>query len=58
MTFDNNYLKLAINNLINQSFFSVGNLAFRQAVGIPTVFNPVLFVGNLFLFTYEPKWVL
>ena len=49
---------LAINFLLDQCFFDVGSLTFHQAIGIPVGSPPALFMANLFLFTYEFKWVL
>jgi len=54
--FDKTSLKLAINFLLDNCFFRVGNLIFRQVIGIPMGTDPAPFMANLFLYFYENKW--
>ena len=46
-------LKTAVKHLIQNSFFVVGNLKMRQAIGIPMGIDPAPFWAHLFLYTYE-----
>ena len=57
ITFDKSSLKLAINFLLDQCYFNVGNLIFRQVIGIPMGSDPAPFMANLFLYFYENKWL-
>ena len=57
IVFDKASLKLAINFLLDQCFFHVGNLIFRQVIGIPMGSDPAPFMANLFLYFYENKWL-
>ena len=57
ITFDKSSLKLAINYLLDQCYFNVGNLIFRQVIGIPMGSDPAPFMANLFLYFYESKWL-
>ena len=57
VTFDKASLKLAINFLLDQCYFNVGNLIFRQVIGIPMGSDPAPFMANLFLYFYENKWL-
>ena len=49
---------LTINFLLDQCFFDVGGLTFHQIIGIPMGSSLAFFMVNLFLFTYESKWLL
>ena len=57
ITFDKSSLKLAINYLLDQCYFNVGNVIFRQVIGIPMGSDPAPFMANLFLYFYESKWL-
>ena len=52
---DKKSLKLAINYLLDQCLFKIGNLLLVQAIGIPAEFHYVNFMANIFLLTYESK---
>ena len=58
ISFDKTSLKLSINYLLNQCFFNVNSLTFHQIIGIPMGSSLAFFMVNLFLFTYESKWLL
>lgn len=50
-------LKAAVSYLIENCYFTVGNLVFLQAIGIPMGIDPAPFWANLFLYTYEEQFV-
>ena len=50
-------VKDVIKYLIDNCFFTVGDILFRQAIGMPMGSDPAPFFANLFLFFYEVKWV-
>ena len=50
-------LKKAVQYLIGNSFFTVGDFIFRQKIGIPMGSDPAPFFANLFLHFYEWQWV-
>ena len=50
-------LKTAVKHLIQNSFFLVGNLTMRQAIGIPMGIDPAPFWANLFLYTFEKEYM-
>ena len=52
-TFTADLLKQCVAFLINNAFFRVGDLLFRQVIGIPMGSDPAPFFANLFLFYYE-----
>ena len=58
ITFNKKNLKLAINYLLDNCYFTLGSLCFRQIVGIPMGSDPAPFMANLFLYHYERKWLL
>ena len=58
VTFDKPSLKLAINYLLDNCYFNLGNMSFRQVIGIPMGSDPAPFMANLFLYFYENKWLL
>ena len=43
--------------LIDNAYFRVGNSIFRQKIGIPMGSDPAPFFANLFLHSYEAKWI-
>ena len=55
--YDADTVKECIRYLIKNAFFRVGNLVFRQIIGIPMGSDPAPFFANLFLFHYECKWI-
>ena len=50
-------LKEALAFLIEKCFFTVGNLVFKQDVGIPMGIDPAPFWANLFLYFFESKFI-
>ena len=50
-------IKTALKFLLDNCYFTVGNLLFRQVIGIPMGSDPALFFANLFLFYYESEWL-
>ena len=55
--FTKNSLKVAIEHLIKNCYFSVGNIVMRQKIGIPMGIDPAPFWANLFLYTYEHNYI-
>ena len=47
----------AVSVLIEQCYFTVGNLVFKQDIGIPMGIDPAPFWANLFLYYFESKYV-
>ena len=47
----------AVDFLIQNCYFSVGNTLLRQKIGIPMGLDPAPFFANLFLFYYESEWL-
>ena len=43
--------------MINNPFFKVGYKFFRQIIGIPMRSDPAPFIANLYLYTYENKFM-
>merc|ERR1711911_254094 len=50
-------IKMMVDHLISQSFFSLGNLVFRQSIGIPMGIDPAPFWANLYLYYFESKFI-
>ena len=50
-------LKEAIKYLLHNCYFSFGNVCLKQTIGIPMGTDPAPFFANLFLASYEIKWV-
>ena len=55
--FTKSLLKEAINFLLHNWFFSIGNIIMIQVIWIPMGFDPVPFFANLFLAHKEADWV-
>ena len=53
LSFSKTSLKAAINHLINNCYFNVGNLTMKKAIRIPMGIDPTQFWANLFLYSYE-----
>ena len=51
-------LKLAINYLLDNCYFTLGSMHFYQLTGIPMGSDPGSFITNLFLYYYERRWLL
>ena len=50
-------VKDVIKYLIDNSFFIIGGILFRQAIGMPMGSDPAPFFANLFLFFFECQWI-
>ena len=50
-------LKDTVSYLIKRCYFTIGNLVFKQDIGIPMGIDPAPFWANLFLYFYESKFV-
>ena len=50
-------IKTALKFLLDNCYFQVGNLIFRQVIGIPMGSDPAPFFANLFLYHYESEWL-
>ena len=50
-------IKLLLSHLIKETYFQIGNLLFRQCIGIPMGIDPAPFWANLYLYSYEYKFI-
>ena len=50
-------LKSAVKFLIENCFFTLGNLLVRQKIGIPMGIDPAPFWANLYLYWYEDRFI-
>ena len=57
ISFSRYSLKQAVKHLIQNCFFTVGNIIMRQAIGIPMGIDPAPFWANLFLYRYEERYM-
>ena len=57
INFSKTSLKLAINYLLDNCYFTLGTMCFRQLIGIPMGSDPAPFMANLFLYYFENKWL-
>ena len=55
--FNVNTLIDTIDFILDNSYFSMGNMIFRQMIGVPIGVNPGPFIANLTLFYYEYKYL-
>ena len=55
--FSQSSLKIAVKHLIQNCYFTVGNITMRQAIGIPMGIDPAPFWANLYLYSYEEEFV-
>ena len=55
--FTNTSLKTTITNLIQNCYFTVGNVIMKQVIGIPMGIDPAPFWANLFLYKYESAYI-
>ena len=46
-------VKMLVSHLISETYFTVGNINFRQSIGIPMGIDPAPFWANLYLYHYE-----
>ena len=47
----------AVSFLIKNCYFTIGNIVFKQDIGIPMGIDPAPFWANLFLYFFESKHV-
>ena len=52
-----NTLKKAVKYLLDNCFFTVGNIIMKQEIGVPMGIDPAPFWANLFLYTYEKDYM-
>ena len=57
LVFDQKKIKAALKFLMSSCFFTLGNLLFKQVIGIHMGSDPAPFMANLFLYYYENKWL-
>ena len=55
--FTKSALKMTMKHLIENCYFTVGNVVLRQSIGIPMGMDPAPFWANLFLYTYEHEYM-
>ena len=55
--FDIKSLKKAVEYLIKNCYFAIGDQVFQQIIGIPMGSDPAPFFANLFLFFYEWQYI-
>ena len=56
-SFSKAFLKRAVSHLIENCYFTVGDIVMRQAIGIPMGIDPAPFWANFFLYTYEEAYI-
>ena len=56
-SFTKQQIKQLITHLIKETYFQIGNLLFRQRIGIPMGIDPAPFWANLHLYAYEYKFM-
>ena len=56
-SFTKQQIKLLVSHLIKETYFQVGNLLFKQCIGIPMGIDPAPFWANLHLYAYEYKYI-
>ena len=52
-SFSKPQIRLITSHLIKETYFQVGNLLFKQCIGIPMGIDPAPFWANLHLYSYE-----
>ena len=55
--FSKSSLVIAIKHLIQNCYFTVGNITLKQDIGIPMGIDPAPFWANLFLYSYEVDYM-
>ena len=50
-------LIVAVKHLIQNCYFTVGNITMRQSIGIPMGIDPAPFWANLYLYSYEEEFI-
>ena len=56
-SFTKQEIKLLVSHLIKETYFQIGNLLFKQRIGIPMGIDPAPFWANLHLYAYEYKFI-
>ena len=56
-SFTKSNIKQMVSFLIKECYFTIGNLLFRQCVGIPMGIDPAPFWANLYLYKYESDFI-
>jgi hypothetical protein len=57
-SFTRSDIKLLTIHLIKETYFTIGNLLFKQFIGIPMGIDPAPFWANLHLYSYEYSFIL
>ena len=57
VSFTRHSLKIAVKHLVQNCYFTVGNVVMRQAIGIPMGIDPAPFWANLFLYQFEQRYM-
>ena len=55
--FDEISLMTAVNFLVDNCYFTLGNRIFRQTIGVPIGVDPAPFMANLTLWYYENRYL-
>ena len=56
-SFTKQQVKDLVKHLIKETYFQIGNLLFKQCIGIPMGIDPAPFWANLHLYAYECKFM-
>ena len=56
-SFTKQQIKQLVTHLIKETYFQIGNLLFKQCIGIPMGIDPAPFWANLHLYAYEYKFI-
>ena len=56
-SFTKQQVKQLVAHLIKETYFQIGNLLFKQCIGIPMGIDPAPFWANLHLYAYEYKFM-
>ena len=56
-SFTRQQVKLLVTHLVKETYFQVGNLLLKQCIGIPMGIDPAPFWANLYLYSYEYKYI-
>ena len=56
-SFTKQQIKLLVSHLIKETYFQIGNLLFKQCIGIPMGIDPAPFWANLHLYIYEYRFI-
>ena len=56
-SFTRQQIKLLTAHLIKETYFQIGNLLFKQHIGIPMGIDPAPFWANLHLYAYECRFI-